>query len=110
MRHAIVWILGLSLIAGMMNGCSKEKEGDAPAAGGGMATQGSTPPVIEADPAVAAQLAELNRDLKRWIVSTKQSPATFEDFVAKAKITVPAAPAGKKFAIGPKMRVILVDR
>lgn len=109
MRAIIICLLGASLVAGMTSGCGKRQE-DAQPAAGGMATQGSAPPVIEADPAVAAQLAELNRELKRWIVSNKQSPGTFEDFAAKAKITVTAAPAGKKFTIGPKMRVILEDR
>jgi hypothetical protein len=72
-----------------------------------MATQGGAPPPqVEA----GVDLAALTRDLKRWIVSTKERPGTFEEYVAKAKVSVPPAPAGKKFAISKEMRIVLVDR
>lgn len=96
-------VLGLIALAG--GGCSKETS--APAAGG-MATQGGAPIVIDTNSGV--DLAQLTRDLKRWIVSTKERPGTFEDYAAKAKVNVPPAPAGKKFAISKEMRVVLVDR
>jgi len=100
-RH--LWVLGcLALMGG---GCGKEAS--APAQGG-MVTQGGAPPVTDTNSGV--DLAQLTRDLKRWIVSTKERPGTFEDYAAKAKVNVPPAPAGKKFAISKEMRVILVDR
>lgn len=73
-----------------------------------MATQGAT---AEAASTYAdANLAELTRELRRWIVATKKRPTSFEDFVANAKITAPPAPAGKKYSLSKEMRVELVDR
>ncbi len=88
-------------------GCSKEPA--APVTGQGtMVTQGSSP---EATSTYAdANLAELTRELRRWIVSTREKPTSFEDFAAKAKIKVPPAPAGKKYALSSEMRVILVNQ
>jgi len=80
----------------------------APASSGGMATQGSPPPAGETYDGV--DLAQMTRDLKRWVVGTKERPTSFEEYVAKSKATVPPAPPGKKFAISKEMRVILVDR
>jgi len=72
-----------------------------------MVTQGSLPPTENYE---GVDLAQMTRDLKRWIITSKERPASFEDYAAKAKVNVPAAPAGKKFAISKEMRVILVDR
>lgn len=73
-----------------------------------MATQGTPPPPTETYEGI--DLAQLTRDLKRWIITTKERPASFEDYVARAKVKVPPAPPGKKFAISKEMRVILIDR
>ncbi len=96
-------LIGLFVAAA---GCGQKSE--TTTATPGLATQGSS---LEAATTYAdADLAELTRQLRRWIVQTKQRPASFEDFVAKAKITVPAAPAGKKFALSQEMRIVLVDK
>jgi hypothetical protein len=87
------------------SGCGKKAETTGQT---GMATQGDPRPVTENYPGI--DLDQMTRDLKRWIVSTKQRPGTFEEYVAKTKITVPPAPAGKKFVISKQMRVTLVDR
>jgi len=97
-------VLGL-IAAVTLAGCEKSSS---PGTTGGMATQGAPPPPAESYEGV--DLAQLTRDLKRWIVATKERPASFEDYVAKAKVSVPPAPAGKKFALSKEMRVILVDR
>ena len=96
-------VLGCLTLAG--GGCGKEASAPTP---GGMATQGGAPIVTETNSGV--DLAELTRGLKRWIVSTRERPGSFEDYAAKAKVSVPPAPAGKKFAISKEMRVVLVDR
>lgn len=93
-----LWLLGV--------GC--EKEAKPPAPGAGLVTQGNS--TEAANTYADASLAELTRELRRWIVKTKQRPASFEDFAAKAQIQVPPAPAGKKYAISKEMRVVLVDR
>ena len=89
----------------VLAGCDKSAS---PTTSGGMATQGTPPPPAENYEGV--DLAQLTRDLKRWVVTTKERPASFEEYVAKSKATVPPAPAGKKFALSKEMRVILVDR
>jgi len=96
-------LIGLLLL---MVGCNKKAE--SPAITPGLATQGSSPEA--ASTYADADLTQLTRDLRRWIAQNKQLPANFEEFVAAAKVTVPAAPAGKKFALSKEMRVILVDR
>jgi hypothetical protein len=96
-----VMVTGLALLLGA---CSKSE----PTTSGGMATQGPPPPAAPTYEGV--DLAQMTRDLKRWVVSTKERPASFEDYVAKSKATVPPAPAGKKYAISKELRIILVDR
>lgn len=97
-------LLAVLLLA--MMGCGSQSE--PPSAPSGMATQGSSAEATAtyADP----QLAELTRELRRWIVKSKQRPASFEEFAAAAQIQVPTPPPGKRFALSPEMRVILVDR
>ena len=107
MRILIIYFLVLSAIAVVFTGCSKEST---ETVGGGMATQGTPPTLSPAEVEMSDELAELNRELKRWIVSSKENPVSFEDFVAKAGVTVPPAPAGKKFSISKERRVVLVDQ
>jgi len=73
-----------------------------------MATQGSSPEAVGTYG--DADLARLTRDLRRWIVKSKERPTSFEDYAAKAQVVAPAAPAGKKFALSKEMRVVLVDQ
>jgi hypothetical protein len=104
MKHMTryLWVLaGIALASG---GCSKEAS--APTTGG-MATQG-TPIVVDTNAGV--DLAELSREVKRWMVANQKVPSSFEDFAAKSKVAIPPAPAGKKYALSKEMRVVLVDR
>jgi hypothetical protein len=98
----------LSLMGGLgcVIGCGKPTT--APAPGPGLATQADS--AAAASTYADARLAELTRELRRWIVRTKERPSSFEDFVAKAGIKPPAPPAGKKYALSKEMRVMLVDR
>src|SRR6187551_841366 len=99
------WVLCLSLW--LASGCSKEPPAPAPGSGTMITQDAST----EATSTYAdANLAELTRELRRWVVTTREKPASFEDFATKAKIKVPPAPAGKKYALSSEMRVILVNR
>lgn len=101
----LAWLLLLASWLGVA-GCGKDS--DNKGVNAGLATQGGSPEAAKSysEP----DLAHLTRELRRWIVKTKQQPASFEDFAAKAQLTVPPAPAGKKFAISKEMRVVLVDR
>lgn len=106
MKVIIVSVLMGSSLLWVTVGCGKKD--DATLAPQGLATQGAT---TEATSTYAdANLAELTRELRRWIVATKKRPASFEDFATSAKITVPPAPAGKKYSLSKEMRVELVDR
>lgn len=106
MKRIIIDIVVAGVLMGMIAGCSKPAEPTT--APQGMATQGSSAEAAStyADP----NLTELTRQLRRWIVATKKRPTSFEDFAASAKITVPPAPAGKKYELSKEMRVTLVDR
>ena len=99
--QSILAVCGFLLVAA----CNKSST---PATSGGMVTQGSPPPTAEAFEGV--DLAQLTRDLKRWIISSKERPASFEEYVTKSNAKIPPPPSGKKFAISKEMRVILVDR
>lgn len=107
MKRILISIWTLSLTLGLVVGCGQSPQPADPAKGS-MVTQGTSAEATStyADP----QLAELTRELRRWIVATREKPASFEDFVAKAKIKVPPAPDGKKYALSSEMRVTLVNR
>jgi len=107
MKKNIIVVLGACLIVAGAS-CGKKSDAGAGTNGGTMATQGNAAEAKASydDPV----LAQLTRDVKRWIVMTKKVPANFEDFVAKAKVTVPPPPAGKKYALSAEMRVILVNQ
>lgn len=109
MKHIYIFAGMISLVFGLTIGCGKPASNapnNPPA--GGMATQGSS---AEASSTYAdAKLADLTRELRRWIVATKERPANFEAFAAKSKVTVPPPPEGKKYALSSEMRVILVNR
>jgi hypothetical protein len=98
-------VLGTSLL-GLVTGCGKQSD-PAPVSGV-MATQGASPEAASTYGDEA--LAELTREVRRWIVATKQRPTSFEDFVANAKITVPPPPPGKKYELSKEMRVVLVNQ
>jgi hypothetical protein len=59
------------------------------------------------DPNVTVQ--RLTQALRDYVVRTRSVPKTFEDFAAKAQITFPEPPAGKKYAI-QRQAVVLVKR
>jgi hypothetical protein len=61
-----------------------------------------------ADPNVV--LEELNRELRRWLVSNQRTPASFEEFISSSRMEVPPPPPGKKYVLTRKMRVELVKQ
>ena len=46
----------------------------------------------------------------RWLIANKRRPKDFEDFAATAGVPIPPPPAGKKYAIGKDMHIVLVNR
>jgi hypothetical protein len=59
------------------------------------------------DPQVQATLTQLTHELRRTMVGNKLS-GNFDEFVALRHLDVPAPPAGTKYAINDKWKVILV--
>ena len=57
----------------------------------------------------AATLSQLSAELRKYVVRTRSAPASFEDFVDKARVQAPPAPAGKKYAIA-NGAVVLVKK
>jgi hypothetical protein len=55
-------------------------------------------------------LGALDHAVLRWMMRNRRPPANFEDFAATAGVTIPPAPAGKKYFLGKDMRISLVDR
>lgn len=69
-----------------------------------------TAPVVIPGGDMGATLARLTKELHHSIARTHRLPASFEEFVASAHVEAPPAPAGKKYAINSKWKVVLVDR
>jgi len=86
----------------------KSPQSSSGSSGSGLVTQGDSAAARETyDNPV---LAQLTRNLRRWIAANKQVPKSFEDFAAKAGLNVPPPPVGMMYALSKEMRVILVDQ
>jgi hypothetical protein len=61
----------------------------------------ATPTVIAMpeDGNVATVLGDLSRQLRRYVLATRDAPKSFEDFADKAHIQAPPPPVGQKYAI-----------
>lgn len=59
---------------------------------------------------VEATMQQLQIELYKYMSITHYRPQTFEEFLQKANIKAPPAPEGKKFIIGPKAKIKLVDK
>lgn len=111
---SIVFILGLS-------GCgkkhemldSKSLEPHAPVPQPILTSTNSNPapiPALATASDLDASLIQLTREVRKWIVRHQRPPQNFEEFAASAQVQIPAAPAGKKFALDRQMRVVVVNR
>ena len=120
----IPWVLLLAVAVAA--GCSKKSQpvpaanaatnapeaaapATAPSRGPGPITAPAKPVVVPDSGNVDATLAQLSLELRRYVIRTRSVPKDFEDFLAKSGAQVPAAPAGKKYAIQDQA-VVLVKR
>ena len=110
----------LLLVVGLAAGC--KKHGPGPSASGASnaappdqsspaaaaaRTPGAPVPMPYASATIAAPqnsdmnatLQELSRELRKYVVSTRSVPKSFEEFVAKSRVEIPPPPAGKKYRI-----------
>ena len=107
-------VLGLVLVLpGLLTGCGRHSEDTSgSAAGTGTVSVAQPPPEARnlAVPDGASTddvLRQMNRELLKWIVANKRVPASFEEFVASANLTVPPPPAGKHYVIGSDKKIVL---
>ena len=92
-------LLQASCVALLLSGCGKKtQEASDPATAPTAAMQG-TPTVF--DPNAGVDLAEMTRDVRRWILKNQRPPKDFADYAATATTPIPPAPAGKKRASTP---------
>jgi len=121
MRVMRIHCLTLAVVALGMASCGKKAEvvvaptpeAHAPVAQPITATGDSnSAPVLAVSPEadLDAVLTQLTREVRKWIVRHQRPPQNFEEFAASASVQIPPAPAGKKFALGKQMRVIVVNR
>jgi hypothetical protein len=78
--------------------------------GGGTAVLANEDGMVPSDPEVQKNLAILTSEVHRGL-SSSQAKLTgdFDQFVAVSGVQVPPPPAGEKYAINSKWKVILVD-
>ena len=101
------WVIAIISLT-VCGGCSRKTE--APPAPPPQA-QSAAQPTAAPDPNAGIDLAQMSRDLRRWILSKQRPPKNFEDYAATATAPIPTPPAGKKFAINLKdMSVVLVNK
>lgn len=106
-RIALLLVAGLgasALLLTATSGCRKRETPPPPVP----TTNTVAAPV--APPAETADLTQMTRDLRRWIVRNQRPPKDYAEFAATAGSQYPPPPVGKKFAIDKSMHVILVNR
>lgn len=91
----------------LISGCGKKADQTDSAPVPGAAMQG-TPTVF--DPNAGVDLAEMTRDVRRWILKNQRPPKDFEDYAASPTTPIPPVPAGKKFILTKQMSVDLVKK
>jgi hypothetical protein len=109
-RYVCVWLL---LVAALATSCKKHGPSNAaPAdpsepAAAGVRSPGAPVPIAYAPATIAASedsdmsatLQQLTHELRKYVVSTRSVPKSFEEFIAKSHVQTPPAPAGKKYKI-----------
>ena len=119
-------LTGLLALAVAMSGCGKKQSVAAEQSSVNTQATASTPsapgvpgpgPLVLSQPAEAMVQADgqpdlhaLNRCMVRWLIANKRRPKDFDDFAATAGMPIPPPPAGKKYAIGNNMHIVLVNQ
>jgi hypothetical protein len=58
---------------------------------------------------MAVVLGELSRRLRKYVLVSRSTPASFEEFADKAHVQAPPPPAGQKYALDHG-QIVLVNR
>jgi hypothetical protein len=70
-----------------------------------------TKPVVVTEGAnIEATLAQMTRELRRWIVRNQKKPSSYEEFASSARLDAPPPPAGKKYSLSKNMKIVLVNQ
>lgn len=111
-------MVGVSILWSLLTGCKKnEAVVDIPVPGTNATTEVShaplysapaTPPSPAMNSAGTPDFAEMNREVRRWVLSNRRKPKNFEEIAASAGARFPPPPPGKKYALDNGMHVILV--
>jgi hypothetical protein len=119
MSRSVFWVLLMA--AALLAACKKQQPAametvtvdatgapPSPRGGPGYApAPDAGPPVVVADTGdVNATLARLTTELRRYVVSSRSVPKTFEEFATKARLEFPPAPAGKQYKISGQAVVL----
>lgn len=99
----------VAFLALVTAGCDKNSEAPTSTTTQASTATSSNPPIITAE-GETIDLAQMSRDVRRWILKNQRPPKDFDDYAATAQVKLPQPPPGKKFAITKQMNVILVDR
>jgi hypothetical protein len=82
----------------------------APTAGQPFTPPSTVAPPVAIAPDGGADLKDLNHVYIRWVAQTHRRAKTFEEFVAASRISVPAAPTGKKYVMDQAGFIALVNQ
>ena len=103
----------IACLLALLLGCGKQKPSSPAAA---EATADSTakpagPSAAASEAELAALLSDLTQRVRKYAVEQRRAPMTIEELAAQGYLgSVPAAPAGKRFAINKDLKVYLADR
>jgi hypothetical protein len=117
-------VSSVAVLALVLAGCKKQApvSNTAPAAAdqnaastettkAGVAPLDATPVVVPApeDGNMTVVLAELSRQLRKYVLVSRSAPKSFEEFADKARVQAPPPPTGQKYAIDHG-EIVLVKR
>lgn len=111
------WVFSI-LVSLLLTACSKPAdtpEGTSSAAPAASPGGPDATPAMEAAPvdtsAAEAQLPELTQAVRKYAAEKQRAPKSLEEIFAAGYLpAMPAAPAGKTFAIDKKLQVYLADQ
>jgi hypothetical protein len=109
-------VIGLMVLAPLLLlGCSREPGGEAPPATAtttpARQPSASEPAATANDAQSGAILAELTQAVRKYGAEQRRVPKDLNELVTAGYLPgIPAAPAGKKFALDKQMQVYLADQ
>ena len=121
MSRSVLWILALAVGVSWTLGCKKssssasdiaiaaDAEAAPPSPRGPVSAAPATAgqPVVIADTGdINATLERLTTELRKYVVSSRSVPKTFEEFVTKAQLEFPPPPEGKQYKISGQAVVL----